>query len=67
MMEESRIGTERHKDINRITELVKKNDSTRPTCLELFAGCGGLSYGFHKFGFNIVCANELDPEIAKTY
>jgi site-specific DNA-cytosine methylase len=41
--------------------------STRPTCLELFAGCGGLGYGFHKAGFNIVCANELEPTIAKTY
>jgi site-specific DNA-cytosine methylase len=41
--------------------------TTRPTCLELFAGCGGLGYGFHKEGFDIVCANELDPAIAKTY
>ena len=22
-------------------------------CFELFAGCGGLGYGFHKEGFNI--------------
>lgn len=35
---------------------------SRPTCLELFAGCGGLGYGFHKQGFDIVCANELDYE-----
>lgn len=34
---------------------------------ELFAGCGGLGHGFHKEGFNIVAANELEPEIAKTY
>ena len=36
-------------------------------CLELFSGCGGLGYGFHKEGFNIVCANELEDKIAKTY
>ena len=35
--------------------------------LELFGGCGGLGYGFHKMGFNIVCANELDESIAETY
>lgn len=35
--------------------------------LELFAGCGGLGYGFHKEGFNIICANELENSISKTY
>ena len=35
--------------------------------LELFGGCGGLGYGFHKEGFNIVCANELEENIAETY
>jgi site-specific DNA-cytosine methylase len=36
-------------------------------CLELFAGCGGLGYGFHNEGFNIVCANELEASIGETY
>lgn len=36
-------------------------------CLELFAGCGGMGYGFHKEGFNIVCANELEASIGETY
>lgn len=36
-------------------------------CFELFAGCGGLGYGFHKNGFNIIAANELEPKIAATY
>ena len=36
-------------------------------CFELFAGCGGLGWGFHKEGFNIVSCNELEEEIAKTY
>ena len=36
-------------------------------CFELFAGCGGLGYGFHNEGFNIVAANELCEKIASTY
>ena len=36
-------------------------------CLELFAGCGGLGYGFHQEGFNIVACNELEKQIAETY
>jgi DNA (cytosine-5)-methyltransferase 1 len=36
-------------------------------CFELFAGCGGLGYGFHKEGFNIVACNELEQQIANTY
>lgn len=34
---------------------------------ELFAGCGGLGYGFHQEGFNIVACNELEKSIAETY
>ena len=36
-------------------------------CFELFAGCGGLGYGFHKENFNIIVANELEENIAVTY
>ena len=37
-------------------------------CFELFAGCGGLGYGFHQTdGFHIVCSNELEADIAETY
>lgn len=38
-----------------------------PNVLELFGGCGGLGYGFHQEKFNIICANELDKNIASTY
>tara|TARA_Y100001935_G_scaffold55025_1_gene45998 strand:- start:1084 stop:2274 length:1191 start_codon:yes stop_codon:yes gene_type:complete len=41
--------------------------TTEINCLELFAGCGGLGYGFHKEGFTMVCANELDGTIAGSY
>jgi len=35
--------------------------------IDLFAGCGGLSTGFKKAGFEIVAAVEFDKQIAKSY
>ncbi|MDO6748049.1 DNA cytosine methyltransferase [Gilvimarinus sp. 1_MG-2023] len=35
--------------------------------IELFAGCGGLSLGLEKAGFNLVLANELSPMAAETF
>ena len=32
-----------------------------PRVLDLFAGCGGLSLGFHAAGFELAGAIELDP------
>jgi len=42
-------------------------DFSKINCLDLFSGCGGLSYGFHKEGFNIVTCNELEKSISETY
>ncbi len=33
----------------------------------LFVGCGGLDYGFYKAGFNVVWANEVSADAAKSY
>ena len=33
----------------------------------LFCGCGGLDYGFHKAGFEIVWANDFDRYAVETY
>ncbi|MFD3003095.1 DNA cytosine methyltransferase [Pontibacter toksunensis] len=38
-----------------------------PRVLDLFAGCGGISLGFHKAGFNIIGAVEVDPHAARTH
>jgi DNA (cytosine-5)-methyltransferase 1 len=35
--------------------------------LDLFAGCGGISLGFQKAGFDIVGAVEMDPAAARTH
>ena len=35
--------------------------------IDLFSGCGGLSYGFIKDGFRIEKAVEFDSSIANTY
>ena len=37
------------------------------TVVDLFAGVGGLSYGFQQAGFEILIANEIDPYIAEAY
>jgi len=39
----------------------------KPKVLDLFAGVGGLSFGFEQSGFDVVFANEYDPLIAAAY
>ena len=38
-----------------------------PRVLDLFAGCGGLSLGFHSAGFKIAAAVEFDPFAAASH
>ena len=37
------------------------------TCIDLFAGAGGMSAGFSSVGFEPLFANECDSEAARTY
>lgn len=41
---------------------MKKNLKT----LSFFSGCGGLDLGFHRAGFDIVYANELESQFCQT-
>ena len=40
---------------------------SRPTLVDLFAGCGGVALGFHDAGFETLFANEMHPDPAETY
>lgn len=40
---------------------------SRPTAIDIFAGCGGLSLGFEQAGFDVLAAVELDRINADTY
>jgi DNA (cytosine-5)-methyltransferase 1 len=40
---------------------------TSITCLDLFAGCGGLSIGLAQAGIHVRWANEIDANAAETY
>lgn len=39
----------------------------QPRVLDLFAGCGGLSLGFHAAGFEIAAAIEFDKDAAASH
>ena len=39
----------------------------KPTVLDLFCGCGGLSYGFIQAGFNVVAGVDTDASALKTF
>lgn len=42
-------------------------DLTRPTSVDLFAGCGGFSIGLHKAGFQTLLAVEWDKSACDTF
>ncbi|WP_434939706.1 DNA cytosine methyltransferase [Shewanella sp. HL-SH8] len=39
----------------------------KPKVISLFTGCGGLDFGFHKAGYEIVYANDIEPSVKATY
>lgn len=39
----------------------------KPRVVSLFSGCGGLDLGFHKAGYDIVFANDIEKTVSDTY
>ena len=39
----------------------------KPTAIELFVGCGGMSLGLEKAGFDVVYANDINEDALLTY
>ena len=42
-------------------------DTSRPVAVDLFAGAGGLGYGFRRAGWRVAVAVERDRDAAQTY
>ncbi|WP_282631097.1 DNA cytosine methyltransferase [Empedobacter sedimenti] len=47
--------------------LIKSDLPTNNLMIDLFAGCGGLSLGLNKAGFNSIFVNEIEPIYGETY
>jgi DNA (cytosine-5)-methyltransferase 1 len=45
----------------------QKKEKIKYTFADLFAGCGGLSLGIEKSGFNCIFVNEIDETFAETH
>lgn len=40
---------------------------TKPSVIDLFSGCGGMSLGLEKAGYDVVYANDINGDALKTY
>ena len=50
-----------------LTKIARLARGGKPRVLDLFSGCGGISLGFHKAGFVISAAIEIDELAAKAH
>jgi DNA (cytosine-5)-methyltransferase 1 len=48
-------------------EATRIESEERPRVIDLFTGAGGLSEGFHRAGFEIAAALDLEPTALRTY
>jgi len=46
---------------------MRRSRSGRPSAIDLFSGCGGLTLGLEQADFDVVGAVELDPAAVRTY
>lgn len=52
-------------DLDGVADLAKS--SQKPVAIDLFSGAGGLSYGLHLAGFEVILAVDKEPEAAETH
>lgn len=45
----------------------KTTTNNKPSAIGLFAGCGGLDFGFKMAGFDITYSNDIDQSVKATY
>lgn len=50
-----------------LAKMLRLRDGHRPRVLDLFSGCGGISLGFHRAGFEIAAAVEFDDLAAQSH
>ncbi|MEC4819995.1 MAG: DNA cytosine methyltransferase, partial [Scytonema sp. PMC 1069.18] len=48
-------------------DLTLNTDSQRPIAVDLFAGAGGMSFGFEQAGFDVLASVEIDPVHCATH
>ena len=49
-----------------MTQKMKK-ESKHVTCIDIFCGCGGFSFGFLRAGWEVVAALDNSPDATATY
>ena len=52
--------------MTRKSKYMSNNQEKKYSFIDLFAGCGGLSEGFYKQGYNALAHVEIDPTACKT-
>lgn len=51
----------------RIVPIARRTTTPRTTAVDLFSGCGGLTLGLERAGFDVLAAIEIDPWSSETY